>query len=231
MRMSCTKSIILSLLILPVLSFAAQKSHLRGQRYCEIIFEKEPTSYVVYNTIGLNECPENIWDKITPEMIKKETGSARVHLNGPRYWVIDGLENSNLVNPKIKTFNGLEMREAGVLNISLLDLFELGAPYEQHKVARHTTWVYDSAKPIYELIDPDGNVYVMQSYSIQKIPQTEQSLSQLGSKLKLPKKWQFRTGVLNKAETVTAINNMAVVIQDDFLNTYQKATHDLLANE
>lgn len=91
-------------------------------------------------------------------------------------------------------------------------------------------WIYDAGKPVYELIDPKGNVFVMQSYSVQKEPQTEQSLTQLGSKLKLPTQWRFKTGILKKAGTVQAIDNMAVVVQDDFLNTYQKATHDLLAD-
>ncbi|KTD10942.1 hypothetical protein Lgra_1908 [Legionella gratiana] len=228
MRIDYIKSLALALLILPTFSFAAQKSHLRGQRYCEILLEKSPRDYAVYNTIGLNNCPEEIWDKITPALVKSETGSAHVHLNGPRYWVIDGLKNSDLVNPDIKTFNGLKMREAGVLHVSFWSLFKSGAPYKQHQVARQTTWVYDAGKPVYELIDPEGNVYVMQSYSVQKKPQTEQSLSQLGSTLKLPSKWQFKTGVLKKSDTVQAINNMAIVVQDNFLNTYQKATHDLL---
>lgn len=230
MRNIPIKSIIIALAIVPTLSFSAQKIHLRGQRYCEIILEKSLTDYAVYNTIGLNHCPEQIWDKITPVTVKHETGSARVHLNGPRYWVIDGLTNSSLVNSKVQTINGLKVREAGILHISLLDLLESHSAYKQHRVGRHTTWVYDAGKPVYELIDPKGNVYVMQSYSIQKIPQTEQSLAQLSSKLTLPKNWQFKTGVLKKEATVQAIHNMAIVIQDNFLNTYQKATHDLLAD-
>ncbi|ARB92053.1 hypothetical protein [Legionella longbeachae] len=228
MRTGYQKCLIFALLILPTFSFAAQKSHLRGQRYCEILIEKSRTDFAVYNTIGLNNCPERMWDKITPAVVKSETGSSFVHLNGPRYWVIDGLKNSDLVNPEVKTFDGLKMREAGILHISFWDLFRTGASYKQLQVARHTTWVYDAGKPVYELIDPKGNVYVMQSYSVQKTPQTEQSLAQLGTKLKLPKKWQFKTGVLKKTGTVPAINNMAIVIQDDFLNTYQKASHDLL---
>jgi hypothetical protein len=234
MHVKCTKKpifFLIAFLVLPTLSFAGQKSHLRGQRYCEIILAKNARDYAVYNTIGLNHCPEKIWDKITPVEVKRETGSAQVHLNGPRYWVIDGLKNSNLVNPNIKTFNGLTMREAGILHVNLLELFKSGAPYKQHQVARQTIWVYDAGKPVYELIDPKGNVYVMQSYSIQKMPQTEQSLTALASKLKLPKKWQFKTGILKKSDTVLAINNMAVVVQDNFLNTYQQATHDLLADK
>ncbi|CAM2951855.1 hypothetical protein LEAN103870_10500 [Legionella anisa] len=231
-RMSYSSAIIpvlLVLLIIPTISSAAQKSNLRNMRYCEIIFSKSISYYAVYNTIGLNDCPQNIWAKITPKDVEKATGSTHVHLNGPRYWTIDGMKNSELVNPDVMTFNGLAMREAGILRIRIKDVL-LAVPYKLREVARTTTWVYDAGKPVYELIDPKGNVFVMQSYSVQKVPQTEQSLAQLGAKLKLPAHWQFKTGVLKKTSTVQAIDNMAVVVQDDFLNTYQKATHDLLAD-
>ncbi|MCE0722954.1 hypothetical protein [Legionella resiliens] len=222
-------AVLLILLIIPAVSSAAQKFNLRNMRYCEIIFSKSIGYYAVYNTIGLNNCPQNIWDKITPKDVEKATGSTHVYLNGPRYWTIDGMQNSALVNPDIMTFNGLAMREAGVLYIRLRDVL-LDAPYKLRDVARTTTWIYDAGKPVYELIDPKGNVFVMQSYSVQKVPQTEQSLAQLGAKLKLPAHWQFKTGILKKAGAVHAIDHMAVVVQDDFLNTYQKATHDLLAD-
>lgn len=214
--------------LFPGLMHAGERSHMRGERYCEIFLSQSLTKFTVYNTIGLNNCPENIWKKINVAEVKKETGASRVHLNGPRYWVIDGIKNSQLKSPNTKTIGGLPMHEAATLNMSFSDLLHAGAPYSQHKVARDTTWVYNKGKPVYELIDPQGNVFVMQSYSIEKVPQTQQSLAQLGSKLKLPSKWQFKTGVLKQSDTVQAVNNIAVVVQDEFLNTYQKATHDLL---
>lgn len=119
------------------------------------------------------------------------------------------------------------MREAGILHLSLMDLFK-NKPYQSHVVHRKTTWVYQADKPVFELIDPNGQVFVMQSYSVQKYPQTMNTLTQLGAKLQLPKGWKFKTGVLNKPETIEAVNNKAVVVQDNFLNTYQKASHDFL---
>ncbi len=227
---STNKHIVLPLILLlaPLLSEAAEKNHMRGTRYCEIIVNKTLTSYAVYNTWGLNDCPEKTWSNITVAEVKKETGASFARLNGPRYWVIDGLTNSSLINPTKKTLAGLEFREAGILRIPMIDLLRSNSPYRQHKVDRHTTWIYQSNKPIYELIDPKGNVFVMQSYSIEKQPQTSGSLSQLGSKLSLPKGWQFKTGTLKKSAILQAINDHAVVVQDDFLNTYQMATEDFL---
>jgi hypothetical protein len=219
---------VLALCFLFATTHAGSKSNMRGERYCEVIIPKTFSQYAVYNTIGLNSCPQKAWKKVTDVCVKKETKSSRVHLNGPRYWVIDGLHKSTLVNPTTKSICGLSMREAGVLEISPFDLLKSGAPYKQHIVNRQTTWIYKAGKPVYELIDPKGNVYVMQSYSIQKIKQTPDSLARLGSQLKLPKNWQFKTGVLKKSATLKAIDNQATVVQDNFLNTYQLATHDFL---
>lgn len=41
----------------------------------------------------MNQCPADIWNKIIPENIKQETGVSYVHLNRPRYWMIDGMQN------------------------------------------------------------------------------------------------------------------------------------------
>lgn len=219
------------LLITPFSSQAAEKMNIRGDRYCEIIFTESITTYDVYNTFGLNDCPQSVWKKVNIAQVKKEVGSSFVHLNGPRYWVIDGFEHSSLVNSTPKILGGIAMREAGILHLSAYDLLRAksGSHYQQWKVERQTTWIYEPGKPIYELIDPEGNVFVMQSYSIQKHPQTQAALSSLASKLSLPAGWQFKSGNIKKREAIHTTNNIAIVVQDDFLNTYQMAAHDFLA--
>jgi hypothetical protein len=95
-------------------------------------------------------------------------------------------------------------------------------------VHRQTVWLFKANKPIFELINPQGHVFIMQSYSVQKTAQTEASLAQLGSKLKLPPGWRFRTGILSKDTELPTVDKKAVVIQDNFSNTYQQASHDFL---
>lgn len=216
------------LLIISQTILAGDVTGLRGQRYCEIIVAQKSFLVSVYNTIMLNNCPENLWSKIMPEQIKKETDSMFVMKNGPRYWVLDGFQNTQLINQNIVNFGGIDMREAGRLHLHWKDIIEGTAPYRQHTVDRKTTCVYLAGKPIYELISPEHQVYVMQSYSIEKNPQTEASLSTLGSKLTLPKGWVFKTGILSKDRTILAVNEQAEVVQDDYLNTYQLATEDFL---
>ena len=219
------------LLLVSTASYGAEQSNMRGARYCEVILAAGLTNYAVYNSWGLNDCPAAQWDKISSAQVKKESGATFVHLNGPRYWVIDGFKNTTLINPSIKTFNGLSMSEAGVLHIKLTNLVRASSPYYKHQVKRQTTWIYEAGKPVYELINPNGEVFVMQSYSIQKSPQTQGSLTQLGAALKLPKGWIFKTGTLKKSAAILAINNLAIIVQDSFENTYQQAPHDLLNNE
>lgn len=206
---------------------AADRFNLRGQRYGEVMLGKggllAPKELDVYNTIGLNDCPQELWSKLDVEDLKATTGSKMVKLNGPRYWTIDGLTGSTLVDPALRTFGGIEMRHAGTLVLSLQDKLFAGKPYVTHEVARKTTWVFDAGKPVYQLVNPAGEVFFMQSYSVQKTNQSPESLQQLGARLHLPKGWKFRTLILKKPFQLSAVDGMAYVTQDDFENTYQKS--------
>jgi hypothetical protein len=56
--------------------------------------------------------------------------------------------------------------------------------------------VYLKGKPVYELVDPDGHVYVLQAHGPEF---TLESLPKLGEQLKkLPKGWKYRTRTLTK---------------------------------
>jgi hypothetical protein len=37
--------------------------------------------------------------------------------------------------------------------------------YVPNQVSRDTIWTYDAGKPVYELVSPESDVYVMQSYA------------------------------------------------------------------
>lgn len=227
-RLKIRKLLTAGLFCLPVICHAAEKHDMRNSKYCEIILSQMKLTAAVYSTLGLSDCPEAIWRNITPAGIRKETGSFFAHLNGPRYWTIDGSITSPLVSKNQRVLGGLPMHESGFLHLSLMDMARGSAPYREHKVNRQTTWIYNEGRPVYELIDPNGQVFVMQSYSIEKSPLSAASLADLGTQLKLPNGWHFRTGVLKESAYLTAINNTAVVIQDALLNTYQLATRDLL---
>lgn len=213
---------------IPFTIHAANLENVRGSRYCEIIYTKLSLTLPVYSTFNLNNCPEAVWKTISTDEIKKETGASKVLLNGPRFFLMDKIVKSHLINSQIVTLGGIQVREAGILHLSFKDLVMGFRPYIEHEVKRDTIWVYDAGKPVYELINPAGQVFVMQSYSIQHEPQTEASLSNLGEKLKPPIGWTFRAGNLKVQGEVVAVKQQAVVIQDELRNTYQLATYDLL---
>jgi len=66
----------------------------RDARYCELIPVVRRGIHLVatvYNTLGLNDCPPDIWDKITEAAMKKRFGASKVVLNGPRHFVMDAI--------------------------------------------------------------------------------------------------------------------------------------------
>jgi hypothetical protein len=199
-------------------------TNVRGDRYCEILVGKLSGSQVhveVYNTYQLNDCPETQWAAIDPAQVKTEEMADVVVLNGPRYWTMDAFVNSALVDTTVHTIGGLEMRLAGTLDLPLSQAQGGDMPYAPREVNRTTTWVYQAGKPVYEIVDPNGRIFDMQSYSTQKTSQTQDSLANLGTALTLPAGWSFRTRVLDADLQVTAVNQVATIVQDDFQNTYQ----------
>ena len=219
---------IAALLSLPILSYAAHMDDVRDARYCEVIVSQGRLTLAVYNTMGLNQCPDAEWKKITSKMLKKDMKTRIAILNGPRYWTIDAIDSTPIIDASEKKIKGMSMKKVALVHIKMSDIIKGHKPYNQHHVERNAVWTYKAGKPVYELIDPTGRVYVMQSYSIDKAVQTPLTLAQLGDKLKLPAGWHYRTGILNQDTKLPCDHKKAIVIQDDFLNTYQLAAHDLL---
>lgn len=196
----------------------------RGDRYCEILVGDVAGTKVqidVYNTYGLSDCPAAPWEALDADQIKADQGADVVILNGPRLWRMDAFVSTSLVDPAVATFGGIDMRVAGTLELSIADAKGGDSPYVPRTVARTTTWVYEAGKPVFELVDPEGRVYDMQSCNVAEIDQTEATLAALGDALTLPEGWQYRTRVLDADLQVTAVDGLATVVQDDVGNTYQ----------
>lgn len=209
-------------------AFATHTENIRQKRYCEIVVSDRLLSLSVYTTFGLNDCPEAAWKKISEKEVKKDTSALFVRLNGPRYWVIDGFDFNPIMKPEKITIGGLEMRKAGILHLKIWDVLHGDKTYREHHVKRQTTWIYKAGNPVYELVGPNGDVYVMQSYSVQKKPLTAASLNTLATQLTLPEGWIYKTGILKEDKYLKTVNNEATVLQDNYLNTYQKSSHDFL---
>jgi hypothetical protein len=61
-------------------------------RYCEL-FELRGTppdaSAIIWNTIGLNDCPQAAWEAIDTTALARERGDVAIIRNGPRHFLMD----------------------------------------------------------------------------------------------------------------------------------------------
>jgi haloalkane dehalogenase len=202
------------------------RGNMRGARYGEIFVITGHLNHMrgsVYNTLGLNDCPQEQWNALDPDEIKKEANARAVVMNGPRYFMMDQASNEN--PGEVVSFGGLQFRKLGTIRIPLTSM--IGGmkrkPYTEHTIERTTTFVFSAGKPVYELVAPDGTVYVMQSYALIVDPAlTEESLATLASRLKLPEQWHYRVRTLDQEYVMQATGEVQV-IQDDLENTYQRA--------
>ncbi len=198
---------------------------IRGLRYCEILAAKLNASggvhVDVYTTFGLNDCPDAQWQALDPTAVAAQLGVTQALTNGPRYWLMDKLVGT-LISTTIVTLGGIPMHQAGAIDLSL-DAGSLGSPYVTRMIQRNTTVTFSSGQRVYELVDPQGKIYDMQSYTTQKVMQTEADLSNLGAALKPPAGWSFRTRVLTADLVLPTPGGIGVVVQDDNDNTYQQS--------
>lgn len=198
----------------------------RGFRYCEVLVGTigDSTIHVdVYSTEGLNDCPDASWNQLDPAALKTQFAADMVILNGPRYWMLDSLAGSALQDTTVKALGGIEMRKAGAIDLPVTDVAAMSKPYVKHTIHRDSAFHFWANQLVYELVDPAGNAYAMQSYSVQKQPLTQTDLADLAKKLTLPAGWSFRTRVLTAEMVLTAIDGNATVVQDDLGNTYSLA--------
>jgi len=196
--------------------------HMRGVRYGEVLamfLRDTGLEAEVYGTQMLNDCPQELWETLDADAIAKDMGAVFVKLNGPRYWLLDGLGSKvAVVDPVFKDFNGIQMRRIATIPIGAD--FATG-PYTIRNVNRGAVFFFDAGKTVHELVDPEGQAFVMQARCVGVDASiTEQSLAILGDRLALPEGWSYRTRILESELVVDTSETLATVVQDEFENTY-----------
>lgn len=197
---------------------------LRDVRYCELIVAKRKgvgIEATVYNTLGLNDCPDELWSALSEEALKARFDALTVVLNGPRHWVLDGIVGSGATAAgETIDVDGLGFTERATLEPGLLEL--RSRPYEERRIDRATQWLYSAGQPMFVLAGPDGSRYAMQSYAQIRDPTLSyDDLPDLASRLSLPAGWSFAVYVPGTDQTYPS-GGQATVVQDEFDNTYQK---------
>jgi hypothetical protein len=148
----------------------------RGSRYGEVLAvfaEGDRFSAHVYGTQLLNDCPQELWESLDGPSIARELGALMVKLNGPRYWMIDGLGSKGQpIEPVLHDFNGILMRRIAVVD---LGTNPAQVPYTVRHVDRKAIFFFDEGSTVHELVDPDGLTYVMQAYCVGVDPALTES--------------------------------------------------------
>jgi hypothetical protein len=198
---------------------AARSESVRGRRYYEVLLAflgRADIEVQVWGTQGLNDCPPAEWATVDSEAVRDAAGATAAVLNGPRYWTIDGV-SATRPDGEPRLFGELEMQQLATLMVAPGKLSSM--PYTERAVLRDSEFEFRAGAEVYELVAPNGVVYIMQSYAqIADADLTEAELSTLGERLSLPEGWQYRARTLETALTVRTPGE-ATVIQDDLQNS------------
>jgi len=199
---------------------ADQSGDVFGLRYGEVLLVRMGGSgpeAAVYNSFPLNDCPAQLWDRLDAETIAKEYGAVAALLNGPRYWLMSGIEKHAAGPQETATFGSIDMIQQAVVQLSSMN----PAPYSVNTVDRKAVFTFDAGRPVFELVDPDGQRWVMQTWS-QTIDKNLalDDLPGLASRLHLPQGWSYQTRTLSSPLRVDTTTRDAHVTQDDLANSY-----------
>lgn len=210
---------------MPAPPFDEQSVDLSGKRYCEVLLvtpgEAGPQA-TVYNSFPLNNCPDDLWSALDAHSIATEHGAAAALLNGPRYWLMNTIEKKPQGPQTTKTFGGIEMIAQATVLLSSMN----PAPYIPNRVNRSTVFVFNAGEEIYELIDPRGRHWIMQTWSQVADPNLSRAdLPGLASRLDLPTGWTYQTRTLTSELRLDTRTEPAEVLQDNLTNSYSLVTN------
>jgi len=195
-------------------------SNLRGMRYGEVLlaYLEGEQRVEVFNSFPMNQCPDELWRALVPETLAKEAKATFAILNGPRYWLMDGMGKVQKVQPVIRDFGGIEMRRVAMLE---LEGDVVRSTYKERHVNHGAVWYFNAGSMVNELTSPLAKTYVMQAYCTGVDESlTEASLDGLGARLQLPLGWSYGSRVLDTELVVDNTERVATVIQDELENTY-----------
>jgi hypothetical protein len=193
----------------------------RNQRYGEVllVFPADKGLRVeVYNSYGLGTLPEELWTNLNSETIAKESDALAAVLNGPRYWMMDGIVKVDAIAPVLADFGGIPMRRAATIE---LDSMPTPQSFRPVPVNRAAAFAFDAGKEIYEVVNAEGQRWVLQAYCTGVDPAlTYDQLAGLGSRITLPTGWTFEVRTLESELVVDTTEHAAFVLQDELQNSY-----------
>lgn len=189
---------------------------IRSMRFCEflLIFNDRVE---IYNTSNAEGCPEEKWQAIDPASIAAAHGATAAQLNGPHFWIMD---EQVIGMGETRTFGGIEAGYAATLPLSALGSGTGADPYKPYISAKDQTMVFEAGKPVYELVDPEGNSYIMNAYGDEVRDGDPANLAGL---LSPAEGWSFHVRTLNEDLTIEGSSESPVhMVGDDFHQYYTR---------
>jgi hypothetical protein len=198
---------------------------MRGYRFCEVGMitgtSQDNAIANIWNTTGAcDPTPEQL-DVLDADTIARENGALRALLNPVRRWMFDRLDVWEAGDDR--TFGGITGTWTGAAGAAAIMRATVEGSYNPGYIYCNSTFTFSRGSEVYLLDAPDGEVFVMHSFTPHQDPTlSEDNLAHLGSRLDLPGGWGFRAEMLDQDLEVSANNdNLAHVLQDNLHNVYQ----------
>ncbi len=196
----------------------------RGHRFCEVGLitgtNQDNAIANIWNTTGACEPAPEQFDALDADLIARENGAVRAWLNPVRQWMFDRLDIREVGDDRtFEDITGTWMAAVGAA--SLMDTADRGS-YQPEYAYSTGDVTFSGGSEVYLLDAPDGEVFVMQSFSPRLDPTSrETDLAHLYTRLDLPEGWRFRAERLDEdMEVLSNPDSLAHVLHDDLDNVY-----------
>lgn len=198
----------------------------RGSRFCEVglITGTGQVNAIanIWNTAGACDPTPELFGALDADDIARENGVLRAWLNPVSSWMIDRLDVWEAGVDR--TFGGITGTWIGVADAATMMPATVLDSYHPGYIYRNATFTFDRGSEVYLLDAPDGEVFVMLSFTRHWDPTlSEDKLAHLGGRLDLPGGWGFRAEMLDQDMEVSTSkhDNLAHIVQDNLHNVYQ----------
>ena len=207
--------------------------NLRDWPYCEFLINvlnpDNSTSQYVFNSLGFNDCPLDWYNTLTTQSfvdaytIQYNSTPYSAGLNGHRFFAMDIINQTLPVPQATLVVNNQTLGLRGIVAVLAGTPLVGGPPFDIITIARNSTWTYLKDHVVHNLVDPNGTIFTMQSYTQQVVADlTSKDLDKpdIGGLLKLPTGWSYETRRLQDRLDNVA-NGVTNTVSDNLRNGYQ----------
>jgi hypothetical protein len=198
----------------------------RGYRFCEVGLitgtSQDNAIANIWNTTGACDPTPEQFDTLDADTIARENRALRAWLDPVRHWMSDRLDVWEAGDDR--TFGSITGTWTVVVGAAAVMQPTAQGSYDPGYVYSTNTFAFNRGSEVYLLEAPDGEVFVMQSFTRHWDPAlSEDNLAHLAGRLDLPAGWGFRAEVLDHDLEVSSVmhDNLAHVVQDNLHNVYQ----------